>query len=94
MNLYQVLQRPLVTEKMTYLQELGKYAFEVHPQANKIQIKQAVETAFKVKVRAVNIISVPGEKRRMRQGWVKASSWKKAVVTLEPGYKIQLFEGI
>lgn len=94
MNLFQVLNRPLITEKMTYLQEMGKYAFEVHPQANKIQVKQAVEVAFKVKVQSVRMITTPGERRRLRYGWVKTSPWKKAIVTLEPGYKIQLFEGV
>ncbi len=61
MHLYQVLRRPLITEKNTTLQAQGKYAFEVAGEANKHQIEQAVEKAFKVKVTAVNVMTVPGK---------------------------------
>ncbi len=94
MNLYQVLRRPLITEKNTTLQAQGKYAFEVDREANKHQIKQAVEKAFKVKVTAVNVLVVPGKKQRMKGREVLTSSWKKAVVTLKSGDKIELFEGV
>jgi len=94
MDIYQVLKRPLITEKMTGLQALGKYAFEVHPRANRIQIKEAVELHFKVKVRQVNVITKHGERRRMRHGWVESTTWKKAIVSLRQGYKIQFFEGV
>ena len=96
MHLYQVLRRPLITEKSTVLQAEGKYAFQVAEKATKPQIKQAVEKAFKVDVTAVNVVIVPGRRRRMaRMGRQKMAgpSWKKAIVTLKPGDKIELFEG-
>ncbi|MBI2287410.1 MAG: 50S ribosomal protein L23 [Chloroflexi bacterium] len=92
MHLYQVLRRPLITEKYTTLQAYGKYAFEVEGQANKSQIKQAVEKAFKVEVTAVNVMTVPGKRRRRGMRELTSRSWKKAVVTLKPGDKIELFE--
>ena len=94
MQLFEVIRRPLVTEKNTSLQAQGKYAFEVAREANKNQVKQAVEKAFKVNVTAVNIISVRGRERRIGRRMVTGSSWKKAVVTLKTGDKIQIFEGI
>ena len=93
-NLYEVLRRPIITEKATNLQALGKYVFQVAPGANKLQIKDAVELAFKVKVRAVNVMTVPGKTRRYGRRQVKTPSWKKAVVTLRGGHKIQFFEGV
>jgi len=94
MHLYQVLRRPLITEKSTALQALGKYAFEVAGEANKPQIKQAVEKAYKVEVTAVNVIQASGKRRRLGQRQLPARSWKKAIVTLKPGDKIELFEGV
>ena len=94
MHLYEVLRRPLITEKNTVLQEQNKYAFEVAKEANKPQIKQAVEKAFKVKVTAVNVITVPGKTRRVRRQMVLTPSWKKAIVTLRPRDKIEFFEGV
>ena len=94
MHLYEVLRRPLVTEKNTDLQAQGKYVFEVAGDANKTQVKQAVETAFKVGVTAVNIMTVQGKKKRMGRREVQRPSWKKAIVTLKPGDKIELFEGV
>jgi large subunit ribosomal protein L23 len=93
-ELFEVIRRPLVTEKNTTLQAQDKYAFEVAKEANKTQIKQAVEKAFKVTVTAVNIISVRGRERRVGRRIVTGSSWKKAVVTLKTGDKIQIFEGV
>ncbi len=94
MNLYEVLRRPLITEKHTALQALGKYAFEVADGSTKPQIKQAVEKAFKVNVAAVNMITVPGKSRRRGKQMLSAHPWKKAIVTLKPGDKIELFEGV
>jgi large subunit ribosomal protein L23 len=94
MHLYEVLRRPLITEKNAALQAQGKYAFEVAGEANKPQIKQAVEKAFKVKVTAVNVITVPGKTRRVGRRQVLTQSWKKAVVSLKPGDKIEFFEGV
>ena len=94
MHVYQVLRRPLITEKTSQLQALGKYAFEVADEANKNQIKEAVEKSFKVDVIAVNIISVPSKQRRLGRQQVLTSPWKKAIVTLKAGDKIELFEGV
>jgi large subunit ribosomal protein L23 len=94
MHLYEVLRRPLITEKATLLQERGKYSFEVAKKATKPQIKEAVERAFKVKVADVNVITVSGKARRMGRRRVVSPPWKKAVVTLEPGHKISFFEGV
>ncbi|MFH1003071.1 MAG: 50S ribosomal protein L23 [Chloroflexota bacterium] len=94
MNLYEVLRRPLITEKNTGLQSQGKYAFEVAGRATKPQVKQAVAKAFKVTVTSVNIMTVPGKTRRVGRRVVQTPSWKKALVTLKPGDKIELFEGV
>ena len=94
MHLYEVLRRPVITEKNTMLQAQGKYAFEIAREANKPQIKQAVEKAFKVKVLAVNVMTVPGKTRRVGRQQVLTQSWKKAIVTLKPGDKIEFFEGV
>ena len=94
MHLYDVLRRPLITEKSTLLQEQNKYGFEVTGGANKLQIKQAVEKAFKVNVTAVNVMTVRGKTRRVGRQQVQTQSWKKAIVTLKPGDKIELFEGV
>lgn len=83
-----------MTEKSTLLSALNKYAFEVMPQANKLQIKQAVELAFSVRVRGVNTSNVRGKVRRFGRRPTRGRSWKKAIVTLEEGYKIELFEGV
>lgn len=94
MHLYEVLRRPLITEKSTLLQEQSRYVFEVAHGAAKHQIKEAVEAAFKVKVVKVNVMTVHGKMRRVGRRQVMTSSWKKAVVTLEPGQKIGFFEGV
>jgi len=94
MHLYEVLRRPLITEKNTMLQVQGKYAFEVDAEANKPQIKQAVEKAFKVTVTAVNVMTVPGKTKRVGRRMVLTPSHKKAIVTLKAGDKIELFEGV
>jgi len=94
MHLYEVLRRPLITEKNTFLQEQDKYVFEVAKEANKHQVRQAVEKAFEVKVTGVNIITVPGKTRRVGRRQVKTSPWKKAIITLEAGQKIGFFEGV
>ena len=94
-HLYEVLRRPLVTEKSTMLTGHHKYVFEVALAANKLQIKDAVEKAFNVHVQAVNTMHVRGKIRRMgRRTGGQQPDWKKAVVTLRPGEQITLFEGI
>ena len=94
MHLYEVLRYPSITEKSTGLHAQGKYTFEVASEADKYQIKQAVEKAFSVKVLAVNIMRLPGKTRRIGRRVVLTQSWKKAVVTLKLGDKIELFEGV
>jgi len=93
-NVYEVLRRPLVTEKGTYLQEQNKYLFEVAINANKPQVKQAVEKAFDVTVKSVNLMTVAGKRKRYGRAIAKRPDWKKAVVTLKEGDKIQIFEGV
>jgi len=94
MHLYEVIRRPLITEKATLMKEQGRYAFKVAKEANKRQIKEAVQAAFKVNVVKVNVMSVPGKMRRIGRRQVLTPSWKKAVVTLGPGQKIEFFEGV
>ena len=94
MHVFQVLKRPIITEKSTVLQEQNKYGFEIMPRANKTQVREAVERAFEVSVTNVNIVMNAGENRRLRNGrWLRTSATKKAIVTVAPGQTIQLFEG-
>jgi large subunit ribosomal protein L23 len=91
----EVLRRPMVTEKGTRLGGESKYVFEVFRGSNKPQIREAVEKAFNVRVVRVNVINVKGKPRRVRGGRaIHAPKWRKAVVTLAAGDKIELFEGI
>jgi len=94
MHLYEVLRRPLITEKSTELQSQNKYAFEIAAEANKPMVKQAVEKAFRVRVTGVNVVTVPGKTRRVGRRQVLTRSWKKAIVTLQAGDKIEFFEGV
>jgi large subunit ribosomal protein L23 len=94
MHLYQVLKRPIVTEKSTFLQERNKNAYEIAQKATKRQVKDAVELAFKVNVTQVNVIAMRGKQKKVGRRTVMTPSWKKAVVTLTPGQKIQFFEGV
>jgi large subunit ribosomal protein L23 len=95
MHPYKVLKRPLLTEKTNILTDSeNRYSFEVDRRANKLQIKDAVERAFDVRVVAVNVINVPGKQRRLGRRVGRTPGWKKAIVTLAPGQRIQLFEGV
>ena len=92
---YAVLRRPIITEKSTELSGAGKYVFEVDPRANKLQIREAVEIAFGVRVRKVNVMNVRGDLKqlgRSRPG--RERDWKKAIISLADGYEIRLFEGV
>ncbi len=94
MHVFQVLLRPLITEKSTFLQEgQNKYAFEVDSRANKPQVRAAVERSFSVNVIDVNILTVKGKRKRFGRRVSQRPSWKKAVVSLKAGDKIQIFEG-
>jgi len=94
LSIYEVLRRPLITEKSTVLQSDGKYIFEVATHATKHQIKAAIEQTFKVDVIAVNVMNVKGKTKRVKSGFTTAPSWKKAFVSLKSGDKIELFEGV
>jgi large subunit ribosomal protein L23 len=94
-SIYQVLKRPLVTEKTNALRDSrNDYAFEVASNANKVEIRQAIETLFGVKVKAVRTAVVRGKYRRTRTGYGQRPNWKKAIVTLHEGQEIELFEGV
>ena len=88
-----VLLRPLITEKLTALQDtLNNYAFEVDPEANKLQIQKAVEKRFNVKVTKVRTMNFMGKLKRQGRFEGRRKHWKKAVITLAEGQKIELFE--
>ncbi len=97
-TVYDVLRRPIITEKTAYLSSaLNQYAFEVDARANKQQIKEAVETLFDVSVKRVNVINQPAKVARSlrnRRTQVRRSAYKKAIVTLEAGDRIDVFEGV
>ena len=87
-----ILLRPVVSEKSYGLLDEGKYTFVVAPDANKTQIKQAVEEVFRVKVTGVNTLNRQGKRRRTRFGWGKRTDTKRAIVTLHPDDSIDLFD--
>jgi large subunit ribosomal protein L23 len=91
-SFHDVLIRPLITEKGTRLIELGQYTFEVHREANKIQIREAIEKTFNVKVKAVNTMNMPRKERRRGRTIGSVPGWKKAIVTLQTGQTIDIFE--
>jgi len=87
---YDVIHSLMRTEKATFLEPGGKYVFEVARQANKIEIKKAVESIYKVQVAHVRTLLVPGKRKRVRQEFGHTPDWKKAVVTLKEGQKIEI----
>lgn len=92
---YTIIERPLITEKAVGLQQQGKYTFRVARDANKIEIRRAIETIYNVPVASVNTLNVRGELRRVGKGRPgRQASWKKAIVTLQPGARIELIEGV
>jgi large subunit ribosomal protein L23 len=96
MHVYEVLRRPIITEKsMLGADEGNQYTFEVDLRANKLQVKEAVELAFDVTVTKVNVTVMPVKTtRRGKRVIIRKPKWKKAVVALAPGNSIQLFEGV
>ena len=88
-----VLIKPVISEKSYRLVDDGKYTFLVAPDANKTQIRQAVEHVVRVKVTGVNTINRPGKRRRTRYGWGKRPDTKRAIVTLAEGERIDVFGG-
>ena len=97
-NYFEVIRRPLITEKSNYQNSnLHQYTFEIAPAATKTLVKDAVESLFEVKVVKVNVINVPAKrKRNLRNRRVtrRKGSYKKAIVTLAPGDTIAMFEGV
>jgi large subunit ribosomal protein L23 len=92
---YKILKRPLVTEKSTDEKDLrNKLFFEVDRRANKIEIKQAVEQVFRVDVLQVQTMNVKGKTKRVGRHFTKRPDWKKAVVTIKPGQRVEFFEGV
>jgi large subunit ribosomal protein L23 len=94
MNAHQIIIRPLITEKNTNLMAFNKYCFEVDREATKAQIKQAIESIFNVSVTKVHTMNVRGKKRRRGTHFGYTADWKKAIVTLAEGDRIELFEGV
>ena len=95
MNLYDVIKKPVITEKSMIALEAGKYTFEVNKKATKVQIAKAVEKLFEVKVLNVNTMIVKGKTKRVRYVEGKTPDWKKAIVTIDtdPSDKTYLGKG-
>ena len=95
MDLYQIIKRPLITEKGTKQKEQSnQLVFEVDRRANKILVRNAIENIFKVKVVSVRMMNVKGKERRVGRNVGRRADWKKAIVRLAPGENIEFFEGI
>jgi len=94
-NIYEVIRRPITTEKTYGLREQGVYVFEVHQDATRIEIKQAVEALFEVDVESVNLTRVPPKRRRAGRRWIiSRPEQRKAVVKLVPGQAIRALESV
>jgi large subunit ribosomal protein L23 len=94
-DIYQIIKEPHITEKASLQKDLAnRVTFKVHRKANKVQIKQAVEALLKAKVLDVRTMNVRGKARRLGKSVGKRPDWKKAIVKLAPGEKIEFFEGI
>lgn len=89
---YDVIKRPVITEKTREQADAGQFVFAVDPRATKDDIRRAVEKLFEVNVRSVNTLNVGGKRRRTVHGIAKRSNWKKAIVTLQEGQSISYFE--
>ena len=95
MDIYQVIKEPHITEKANLQKGEGnQVSFKVHKQANKIEIRHAVEVLFKTKVLNVRTMNMQGKSRRMGKHVGRKPSWKKAIVQLAPGQNIEFFEGM
>ncbi|MHB8089955.1 MAG: 50S ribosomal protein L23 [Anaerolineaceae bacterium] len=91
-EIYEVLIKPILTEKSTRLMEANKYTFKVDPKANKIEIRNAVEKIFKVDVVNVATMSVPGKEKRQGKTKGFTPEWKKAIVTIKAGQRLPILE--
>lgn len=92
MNYNDILIRPIISEKSTGFMDMNKYVFQVSMNANKIVVAKAVKSVFGVQPESVNITVVRGKRRRLRYRFGKTAAWKKAIVTLKAGDKIEVFE--
>lgn len=94
-NPYTIIEQPIISEKAVDLQKQGKYTFRVQRDANKIEIREAVEAIYEVVVKDVNTMNVRGKVRRVGRGRAgRKPGWKKAIVTLAPGTRIEVLEGV
>jgi large subunit ribosomal protein L23 len=91
---YDIIIKPIVTEKSMMAMEENKYTFKVRKDSNKTEIKKAIEELFNVDVVKVNTMNVKGKVKRLGRNEGKRADWKKAIVKLAPGSKIELFEGM
>lgn len=95
LNPHEVIIKPIISEHSIKLSDLqNTYTFRVKKDANKVEIKNAVEALFDVKVKKVNVLNLKGKKRRVRVRVGMTSSWKKAYVSLQSGDRIEIFEGV
>lgn len=95
MNAQQIVQRPLVTERsMVMRDEENKYAFKVHPRATKPEIRKAVEELFNVKVTGVTTMTVIGKAKRVGRYAGRRAAWKKAIVSVAEGQKIEIYDAV
>ena len=95
MELYSIIRKPLLTEKSTISREQSnQYVFEVAPDATKIEILNAVEKLFKVKVLSVRTVNIQGKKKRLGRSVGRKRNWKKATVKLAPGNTIDIFSEV
>ncbi|MCK5415946.1 50S ribosomal protein L23 [Candidatus Parcubacteria bacterium] len=91
---YKILIKPLVTEKVAKETELGKYVFEVSVDANKVEVSKAIKEVYGMKAVKVNIVNMEGKRKRLGRSSGRRKDWKKAIVTLEKGKKINVYEGV
>lgn len=92
---YDIIKRPLITEKTSNQKEMAnQHSFEVDPRANRVEIQRAIEKIFKVKVASVQTMNVKGKKKQRGRIAGKRKDWKKAIVTLVSGERIDFFEGV
>ena len=91
---HDIIRRPIITEKTTIQKETyNQFSFEVAPKANRVEIKRAIEDVFSVRVSAVRTLHIRGKLKRRGRILGRRRSWKKAIVTLMPGERIEFFEG-
>ena len=93
-NAYKVIIKPVVSEKASLLGQYNKYIFEVASEANKVEVKKAIQSLYGVEPIKVNIVKVSGKKVRYGKVRGKTKNWKKAIITLKPGQSIQVYEGV